>query len=82
MITNADRGDAGHRQPHRRGAVAHGIPVPYTSAAIPRRPTLPTIHITNIGSENECQTAYFVIPVVPVSSVAIAVTCEPFAGKK
>ena len=40
------------------------------------------IHITNIGSENECQTAYFEIFVEPVSSVAIAVTCEPFAGKK
>ena len=38
--------------------------------------------ITNIGSENECQIAYFEIFVVPVSSVAIAVTWEPFAGKK
>ncbi len=56
--------------------------VPYTRPATRQATTLDASHITNIGSENECQIAYFEIPVVPVSSVAIAVTWEPFAGKK
>jgi hypothetical protein len=62
--------------------VAGAHDVPYTAAATPKATTVDTIHMTNMGSENECQIAYFEIPVVPVSSVAIAVTCEPFAGKK
>jgi len=56
--------------------------VPYTTTATRQPTTVDDSHITNIGSENECQIAYFEIPVVPVSSVAIAVTWEPFAGKK
>ena len=44
--------------------------------------TVDTIHITNIGRENECQMPDLAILVVPVSSVAMLVTCEPLAGKK
>ena len=72
--------DRHSRSPSSCSIGAHDVP--YTTTATRLATTVDESHITNIGSENECQMAYFEMWVVPVSSVAIEVTWEPLAGKK